>query len=155
MNRLIVVLALCPALVAVGQSNVSKPKAFNVVKEVKPPVLDIVPGSLQFVDATGNNAIDANETCYIKFKIQNTGLGDGYACRAVVKATGTTNDVRYSNSSLDVIKQGGTMDVSIPVTTGINTADGKVQFEVMVDEPNGFGTDPQYISVNTRAFDAP
>ena len=36
MNRLIVVLALCPALVAVGQSNVSKPKAFNVVKEVKP-----------------------------------------------------------------------------------------------------------------------
>ena len=155
MNRLIVVLALCPTLVAVGQSNVSKPKAFNVVKEVKPPVLDIVPGSLQFVDATGNNAIDANETCYIKFKIQNTGMGDGYACRAVVKATGTTNDVRYSNSSLDVIKQGGTMDVCIPVTTGINTADGKVQFEVMVDEPNGFGTDPQYISVSTRAFDAP
>lgn len=155
MNRLLVLFALCPALVAVGQSNVSKPKAFNVVKEVKPPVLDIVPGSLQFFDATGNNAIDANETCYIKFKIQNTGLGDGIACRAVVKATGTTNDVRYSNSSLDVIKQGGTMDVSIPVTTGMNTADGKVQFEVMVDEPNGFGTDPQYISVNTRAFEAP
>ena len=38
MNQLIVVLALCPALMAVGQSNVSKPKAFNVVKEVKPPV---------------------------------------------------------------------------------------------------------------------
>ena len=155
MNRFIVVFALCPALMAVGQSNVSKPKAFNVVKEVKPPVLDIVPGSLQFVDATGNNAIDANETCYIKFKIQNTGMGDGYACRAVVKATGATNDLRYSNSSLDVIKQDGTMEVSIPVTTGMNTADGKVQFEVMVDEPNGFGTDPQYISVNTRAFDAP
>lgn len=152
---LLTAILFCPALVAVGQSNVSKPKAFNVVKEVKPPVLDIVPGSLQFVDATGNNAIDANETCYIKFKIQNTGLGDGYGCCAELKATGSTTDMKYSSLPLGVIKQGGTMDVSIPVTTGMNTADGKVQFEVMVDEPNGFGTDPLYISVNTRAFESP
>ncbi len=155
MNRLLVLLALCPALMALGQSNVSKPKAFHVVKEVKPPVLDIVLGSLKFIDASGNNAIDANETSMIKFKVKNSGLGDGYSCRALVKATGTTNDIKYSNVSLDVIKMGSTMDVTIPVKTGMNTADGKVQFEVMVDEPNGFGTDPQYIEVNTRAFESP
>lgn len=155
MKRIVMICLMCSAMSAMAQSNVSKPKAFNVVKEVKPPILDIVPGSLQFVDATGNNAIDANETCYIKFKIANTGMGEGYSCRAVVKATGTTNDVTYNNVNLNVLKMGSTTDVSIPVRTGINTADGSVQFTVQVDEPNGFGTDPQYISVNTRAFEAP
>ena len=82
-------------------------------------------------------------------------MGEGYSCRAVVKATGTTNDVTYNNVNLNVLKMGSTTDVSIPVRTGINTADGSVQFTVHVDEPNGFGTDPQYISVNTRAFEAP
>lgn len=155
MKRLILICALCPAMFAMGQGNVTKSKAFNVVKEVKPPILDIVPGSLKFVDATGNNAIDANETCYIKFKISNSGMGDGFSCRALVKATGTTNDMKVSNTNLDVIKVGSTMDVTIPVKTGINTADGNVQFAVQVDEPNGFGTDPQYITVNTRAFESP
>lgn len=155
MKHKVLALMLFPVLMAVGQSNVSKPKAFNVVKEVKPPVLDIVPGSMKFIDGTGNNAIDANETCYIKFKVKNSGLGDGYSCRALVKATGTTNDIKYANASLDVIKVGATMDVTIPVSTGLNTADGKVQFEVLVSEPNGFGTDPQYIDVNTRAFESP
>lgn len=155
MKRLILICALCPAMMSMGQNNTSKPKAFNVVKEVKPPILDIVPGSLKFVDATGNNAIDANETCYIKFKISNSGMGDGFSCRALVKATGTTNDMKVSNTNLNVIKVGSTMDVTIPVKTGINTADGNVQFAVQVDEPNGFGTDPQYITVNTRAFESP
>lgn len=155
MKRILMICLLCPAMMAMAQSNVSKPKAFNVVKEVKPPILDIVPGSLQFVDASGNNAIDANETCYIKFRINNSGMGDGYSCRAVVKATGTTNDISCSNVNLNVLKMGTTTDVSIPVRTGMNTADGTVQFTVQVDEPNGFGTDPQYISVNTRAFEAP
>ena len=28
----------------------------------------------------------------------------------------------------------------------VNTQDGQVEFTIQVDEPNGFGTDPQYLA---------
>ena len=52
---------LAYSFVLVAQTNVSRTKSFHIVKEVRPPVLDIVQGSVQFVDVSGNNAIDANE----------------------------------------------------------------------------------------------
>lgn len=43
----------------------------------------------------------------------------------------------------------------MPITAGVNTQDGQVEFSIQVDEPNGFGTDPQYLTVQTKAFEAP
>lgn len=135
--------------------GVSQPKAFNIKKEVKPPLLEIDAPSISFTDASGNNAIDANERTSISFEVKNSGFGDGYGCIAVVSAKGATNGITVSNQSLPIFKVGSSTKVTIPIVSDINTSDGSVSFSIYVNEPNGFGTDPFTIDINTKAFEAP
>ena len=135
--------------------GVSKPKAFNIKKEIKPPLLEIDTPTIQFVDATGNNAIDANEKSSISFNVKNTGFGDGYSCVAMVTMAGTISGIQASNYNLPVLKVGTSTRVSIPVSSNMNTTDGSIEFTVYVKEPNGFGTDPFTLNVRTKAFEAP
>lgn len=138
-----------------GQSNVSPVRGFHIVKEVRPPVLDIVPGSVQFVDATGNNAIDANERCKIRMQVSNTGMGDAYGCTAVIEASGTRQGLNFENKKISLIKKDETQIVEFPIVADMSTVDGNVEFLVRIDEPNGFGTDAVKLSVDTRKFVSP
>ena len=135
--------------------GISQPKAFNIKKEVKPPLLEIDAPSISFMDASGNNAIDANERASISFEVKNSGFGDGYGCVAVVSTKGTTGGITVSNQSLPIFKVGSTTKVTIPIVSDINTSNGAVSFSIYVKEPNGFGTDPFTIDINTKAFEAP
>lgn len=138
-----------------GQSNVSPVRGFHIVKEVRPPVLDIVPGSVQFFDATGNNAIDANERCKIRMQVSNTGMGDAYGCTAVIEASGTRQGLNFENKKISLIKKDETQIVEFPIVADMSTVDGNVEFLVRIDEPNGFGTDAVKLSVDTRKFVSP
>jgi hypothetical protein len=143
------------AVAVVAQTATTTVGSLNIRKEVKPAILSVIPGSVQFVESTGNNAIDANETCKIRLQVKNSGTGDGYGCVANITATGETAGLRYGNKTLPIIKVGETQTVEIPVSAGMATTNGTVNFSVQIDEPNGFGTDPQYLTVNTKAFEAP
>ncbi len=143
------------ALSVVGQKNMSKPTSFNVQKQIKPAILSIVPNSVKFEDATGNNAIDAVEQCSVKFKVTNSGMGAGYGCVARISGTGTMAGIKLEQKTLSIIPVGGTIDVTMPISTNMNTQDGQVTLSFQVDEPNGFGTDPMRVDVATRAFEAP
>ncbi len=159
MNKcnIITIVALCViAPCATAQTSAISPiGSLNIRKEVKPAILSIVPNSIRFVDATGNNAIDANEQCKIAFQIRNDGTGDGIGCMAKVMLTGTTAAVQTRNISLPTIKVGQTVNVEIPITAGMNTQNGTVDVTFSVDEPNGFGTDQMQMAINTKAFIAP
>jgi len=78
---LVIVATMCGSMVMAQNASVSKPITVNIVKEIIPAILDIVPGSVEFVDKSGNNAIDANETCYIRFQVRNTGKGEGIVAK--------------------------------------------------------------------------
>ncbi len=106
-----------------GQSNVSPVRGFHIVKEVRPPVLDIVQGSVQFVDATGNNAIDANERCKIRMQVSNTGMGDAYGCTAVIEASGTRQGLNFENKKISLIKKDETQIVEFPIVADMSTVD--------------------------------
>ena len=143
------------AMFAFSQSNKSKPMSFNIQKEVKPAILELVAGSVEFVDPSGNNVIDANEECKIRLSVKNTGVGDGYNCTAKIVAEGATSGVKCSDKKLSVIKVGSTMMVELPIEASMNTVDGKVNFKISVDEPMGFGTDVVELAVDTRKFVSP
>lgn len=134
---------------------VSPVGSLNIRKEVKPALLNIVPGSIRFVDATGNNAIDANEQCRITFQLRNDGMGDGIGCRLRTTLSGTTAAIEISRVNLPVIKVGETIEVAIPIVAGMNTQNGTLDISFSVDEPNGFGTEQMQMAVNTKAFVAP
>lgn len=149
---LVLVAMICSGMMMAQNTSVSKPISVNIVKEIIPAILDIVPGSVEFVDNSGNNAIDANETCYIRFQVRNTGKGEGIGCKAKVSATGTISDIRYTDKNLPTITVGSTLIVEIPLVAGMNTQDGVANFRFEVTEPQGFGTDPGELSVATKAF---
>ena len=122
----------------------------------KPPRLDIIPESVQFVDPTDNYAIDANETCIVRFKVKNNGQGDGEGCSATIKVIeGSSQGLGFRPKPLPTISIGSTLNVDVLIIAGINTIEGKVTLSVEVDEPHGFGSDPIQLTVNTKAFEEP
>lgn len=134
---------------------VSKPIQVKIVKEFVPANINIVPGSLQFVDYSGNNTIDANETCYIRMKVSNTGKGPGEGCKVRVKMTGATSALKCNDIPLKDIKPNEEISVDIPIAAGLNTKNGKVNLKVEVTEPQGFGSDPADIEVAVQSFIPP
>lgn len=135
---------------AIQQAPPSAPKVAQKV-----PILDYMDNSLVFVDPSGNNVIKTNGNYIIKFQIQNSGSGEAKGCMVKVSAKGDVKDISFKDMSLNTIAPKETMTVEIPISSGSNISNGQVEFIVKVDEPNGFGTDAQYISVTTRGFEAP
>ena len=138
-----------------SQTNISKPKNFYIAKELKPPVLNIDRLSIVFDEPSGNNVIDANESCKIKFEVKNSGLGDGMGCVAKVSAHGTTDDISYSDVQINTIPPGTTIPVELPVNAGMETRDGNVVFTIQLTEAQGFSPEPIQLAVNTRKFQSP
>lgn len=155
-RTLLALVALVAAATLLAQSSAkSQLMNFRIEKEVIPPYLEIVPGSPHFTDANQNNLINANEHCFITMQVKNTGKGEAYGCTARITADGTTNGLTFNSKSLPTIAPGKTCEVKFPIDASMYTANGKVQFTVQVDEPNGFGTDPVQLSIGTRKFESP
>lgn len=154
MKRYLLLFVLLPTIMF-GQSNMSKPKSFYIAKEVKPPVLNFDKTSVHFSDPSGNNAIDANEDCMIRFQIKNTGKGDGMGCYAKLSAIGTTDGLSYHDVRLNTIPAGQTRQVEIPIKAGIGTKNGQVHFTLYIHEGQGFSTEEIQLTVNTREFESP
>ena len=144
------------SMMAMAQtSNFSKVGSLNIQKDIKPAVLNILESSVHFEDASANNAIDANETCYISLKVKNNGKGDGIGCKARLRMTGNTAGINCRDVSLTKIPVGGELEVKIPITADVNTQDGRVNAIFFIEEPNGFSTDEVQMTINTKAFVSP
>ena len=118
-------------------------------------IIDFVNNSLSFVDPSKSNVIKTNGEYKIKFQILNSGSGVAKDCKVKVSATGDVKDISFKDMALSDLSPKDTMTVEIPINSGANISNGQVEFSIQVDEPNGFGTDPQFITVTTRGFEAP
>jgi hypothetical protein len=156
-NLLPFLLAVCLVNVAFAQTEAVSPTyTFSIKKKVEPPILDFVAGSLQFKDADGNNAINANEQCSIEFQLQNTGTGDGLNLKAIVKVVGSISGITLAASTpLAVCGKGKTMTYNIPLSSNMNTVDGKIEISIDIDEPNGFNPPIVNLEIDTKKFVAP
>lgn len=139
------------------QYNTAKKNAVDKAKfdPANPPSIEIVSNSVQFVDPNGNNAIDANEKCKISFKVKNTGKGTAYDCKALMFAAEPVKGVAFGKVTIPVLMANEEQTIEIPVTSSIDTEDKNTNLYVKVDEPNGFGTDPLQLSINTKKFETP
>lgn len=154
-NVLILLGILCASGDLFAQSNISQPMNFRIEKEVLPPLLRVMPHSQTFVDQDKNGVIDANEQCMIRFEITNDGRGDGYGCVARITATGTTDGLTIQDVPLPVIPRGTKKWIEVPIKANANTKTGEIQFSIVVDEPNGYGTDPITAKIGTHKLKTP
>lgn len=138
-----------------AQSNISQPMNFRIEKEILPPLLRVMPHSQTFIDQDKNGVIDANENCVIRFEITNEGRGDGYGCVARITTTGTTDGLIIKDVPLSVIPHGTKTWIEIPIQANANTQTGEIQFSIVVDEPNGYGTDPITGKIGTHKLKTP
>lgn len=128
--------------------------SINIVKEVKPPILQLQ-GQVAFFEPSGNNAIDANEQCSIRLTVKNTGMGDGYGLKARIRTRNSVPGVSVKDVTIPVLKVGESYTVVYPVAANMNTTDGTAEFLVGIEEPNGFSLPDVALKVPTRAFIAP
>ena len=155
MKQILSLVMIWVTMSLMAQSNISTPMDFYIEEEVVPAVLNVVPGTLQFVDQDHNNVIDANETCKIRFQISNTGRGDGYGCVARTTATGNTQGISISDIQLPVIPAGAKQWVEIPISSNAYTQTGEVALSIIVNEPNGFGTEKIESVIGTHKLKTP
>ncbi len=160
MKRYFILLVTFLTLQATAQTEIkgrSQPQYFNITKDPpKPPILALVPGSLQFTDADGNRAINANESASISFEVQNKGYGAGIGLVATANTKNTIPGLSFdSRINLSSLAINGTTKVLFPVTAGMDLPDGLASFVLGVEEPNGFNMDPVEIQISTRAFVSP
>lgn len=148
-------LLLLLANICFAQSEATSARmSFNIVKEVRPPLWEVVEQPY-FVDADGNNAIDVNESCKIVMKLKNVGMGDGIGLIAKIDAVGDIDGITCQSKNLSTIKVGTTEIVEFPIVANMNTIDGSAEFTVYVKEPLGFDTDHYKVKVQTRKFQSP
>ena len=153
-NTIAALTVLSAGMNLMAQSTaVTRTGSLSITKEVKPPVFEVV--GLELEDPSGNNAIDADETCNILLTVRNNGYGDGIGLRGEIKAKGTVQGLSYYSKSIPTIRVGETATIEFPIKADMNTADGRAEFMVRIDEPLGFGTDSLFLAVDTRAFVQP
>lgn len=133
----------------------STPQSTPATSPKSLPLLTMVEDSWELVDPTNNNCIDANESCRIRFSILNNGKGPATNCEARVTMRGTTNGISAKNVKISTINVGQMRTIEIPVTSSMQTAEGRVTLSIEVYEPNGMGISPFDIAVNTKAFSKP
>ncbi len=151
---LVTLLSFC-ALVVCAQSTDSYSEIgyLNLEGDVRPPYLSIE--NIKFVDASGNEAIDASEECKITFDVTNTGTGDAKGCVAQLTGTGSTAGVKFGNKSLSKIFIGDRQHIEMPITANMLTEDGEINFKLQIVEPHNWNSPTEQVNVQTYAFAAP
>lgn len=153
-NLLIIAAIAVSAIPAAAQSEtVTRKGSLNITKEVRPPVLKIT--DIMLEDPSGNNAIDADETCYIALTVRNDGFGDGTGLKGEITGTGSTAGLQFHNIAVNDIAVGQTATVRFPIHASMDSEDGRAEFTVKINEPMGFGTESMTLAVDTRKFEQP
>lgn len=131
-------------------------KEFELQRDLSnPPIISLLSHTIAFHDANLNNAIDANESCEIVFSVVNNGKGPARNCMVRTLVSGDKSGISSEDISVPFIDRNETVEILIPIKSSIDTKDGKITFNIRFDEPNGFGTDPFTIDINTKSFEAP
>lgn len=119
-----------------------------------PPYLEIK--NYFFTDKDGNKKIDADESASINFDLCNTGSGTGHNLILYTKELNNTSGLEFSPSiKIPELKKGEVQHISIPVKGDADLMSGTASFNIVVDEPNGFDSDPLMVEIKTQSFKAP
>lgn len=124
----------------------------TAIKTKDLPSLEIVDGSIKFIDPSGRNAIEAGGAYTVEFTVRNSGKGSAEDCTPQLKTSAGLTVAKMPKIN---IPAGGEKKITARVTAADNIAVGKKSFAISVDEPHGFGTDSHILEVNAHAFTAP
>ncbi|WNJ20634.1 caspase family protein [Pontibacter sp. G13] len=111
---------------------------------------------LSFEDVNGNNQIDAGESTYIVFRLENEGPGYAEELQVQVSETSGLRGLEFqAERQLGTLPPNRYQDVKIRVTGGNQLETGQAEFEIQVREKFGFDAGVLRISIPTLAYQPP
>jgi hypothetical protein len=126
----------------------------NDIADNKPPLLELT--EIAFIDANGNNRVDAFEQCNISFNIANKGKGNANNFKVLLQNSGVISGLVFEKTTvIGKIEPGKTQKVSIPISSDLNLTTGKANFQVSFEEDKGFPPDAFELNIDTKEFSKP
>ncbi|MCK4663240.1 MAG: hypothetical protein KAT68_10265 [Bacteroidales bacterium] len=109
-----------------------------------------------FTDENKNNIIDANETSYIKFIVENKGNGEAQDVQVKISLINSIQGLSFEPViNMGNIQPNENRNISTSVKGEMNIIDGTAEFKIEVLEKSGFDAFPVEIKIPTRKFEAP
>jgi hypothetical protein len=110
----------------------------------------------RFLELSLNRALDAEERGRITFTLENRGRGAAEEIEvSLVLLTDTAHLTYPQTTQLGSLVSEAKKEVEIPVTAGLNVADGTATVRIVVSEKWGFEPDPFTVTFDTKAFVPP
>lgn len=136
----------------IKKENSSNNEGYKGVKTF-PPVLIV--NEINFIDSNKNNRIDANEHCFISFKIKNIGKGNTNDLTIKVKNSPYISGLEYDNLKTIDVASNDSIVVTIPIKANLDLKTDSTTFTISFIEKLGFSPDPQKIKIKTKEFNKP
>jgi len=119
-----------------------------------PPLLLL--SDIVFTDHNGNNRIDGNEECYIKFSISNKGKGPAHNLKVLLRNNSDIKGLSFNSlTTLGSISQNAQQNVIIPISGIMDLTTGILNLHISFEEQRGFPPDPVDMQIETKAFVKP
>lgn len=137
-----------------AKTSISIPTQALFVKPLYPP--DLIVEYIQFIEPSGNKALDAYESGKIKFTLKNPGRGEAQNIHITLSPLSTSEGIEYTSSQIiELLGSKEEKEVSFNLIGEplIKTVSRK--FRVQITEEFGFDADPFNISFETKAYDPP
>lgn len=129
--------------------------AAHLLPPAYPPDLRVA--SIQFIEPSGNNILDAEESAIIRFMLQNMGRGRAQRISINTQSRGTAaSKVQYTPSMpIGNLEPNDHRRIEIPIQATAAIRDGQVTFRVQISEMFGFDASPFDLTIETLAFRPP
>ncbi len=125
----------------------------NVGVSPVPPALSM---TIKFVEPSGNDILNAEETGKLVVTVKNSGRGDAFDCRAQIAIAKHIRGLSYEREvSLGTIPAGETYVKEIPLTADEEIPTDSVALTIALKEANGFDPAPVKLAFRTKSFAEP
>jgi len=116
----------------------------------------LLTSDLRFEDGNGNNRIDAGETSYLTFTLQNEGSGEARSVVVELRDEQEVSGLNFTEqTSVGTLPPGRSKEVRLPVSGASYLQEGQADFTIQILERNGFDASPLHLTVQTGAFAPP
>lgn len=121
---------------------------------IVPPDLQLM--DAEFIDPSGNQALDALEKAQLKITLKNRGPGNSTNVSLVITSIDHVNGLILPQpKTIGSINAGKNVTVEIPIEADKDLIDGMLSLEIQGQEANGFDSDPLIITIPSRVLRKP
>ncbi|OQX97086.1 MAG: hypothetical protein B6I20_13425 [Bacteroidetes bacterium 4572_117] len=118
---------------------------------------ELVIKNIKLVDENKDQIVDAEENCFIKLTVQNTGKSPAKTVNLETKIIGGITDALSFEKSIHVgnIAIGEKKEVQIPFSAGISLKNGVVSIQFIALETNNYDSKPTDFELKVQAKQVP